>query len=437
MRSSTAGAPPEAAARAALAVYRIGGIVLSPLLAIMLSRRASRGKEDRPRIPERHGRATLPRPSGRLIWVHAASVGETNAVMPLIGRLTATGRPVLFTTTTVTSARLAAARLPAGAVHQFVPLDVAGYVDRFLRHWRPELAVFAESELWPTMLEALAATGVPLVIANARMSDRSFRKWRRFGGVARSLFSRIGLCLARSRRDGERYAALGAPSVAVTGDLKFDVAPLAADAAELGRLRSMLGGRPVWVAASTHDGEEAVVADAHLRLVADHPDAVTIVVPRHPDRGAAVAAMLAGRGIATARRSQGEGMDRATAVYVADTLGELGLFYRLAPVAFLGGSLIPHGGQNPIEPARLGAAVLHGPHVGNFADVYAALDRDGIATPVADAGELALEVARLIDDPEGTSARAARAGATLAPFAGALDATMAALAPYLDARPQS
>jgi 3-deoxy-D-manno-octulosonic-acid transferase len=179
-----------------------------------------------------------------------------------------------------------------------------------------------------------------------------------------------------------------------------------------------------------------MVADAHLRLVADHPDAVTIVVPRHPDRGAAVAAMLAGRGIAAARRSRGEGMDRATAVYVADTLGELGLFYRLAPVAFLGGSLIPHGGQNPIEPARLGAAVLHGPHVGNFADVYAALDRDGIATPVADAGELALEVARLIDDPEGTSARAARAGATLAPFAGALDATMAALAPYLDARPQ-
>ena len=421
----------EPLAKAVLAAYRLFGLALRPLVPIALSFRAARGKEDPTRTAERYGHASLRRPTGRLIWVHAASVGETNAVLPLIERLIAASFQVLFTSTTVTSAAIAAKRLPANAVHQFGPLDIAPYVDRFLNHWRPEFVIFVESELWPAIMARLEENVVPLVIVNGRLSERSFRSWHRFAAVAKSLFSRIGLCLAQSEEDGARFRALGAKRVKVTGNLKFDTPPLAVDAGELERLRSAIGQRPVWVAASTHEGEEEIIADAHRLLRDRFPDVLTVIVPRHPNRGDAVRAALAARRLSVAQRSRGEPLVREIDVYLADTLGELGLFYRAAPLAFLGGSLVAHGGQNPIEPARLDTAVLHGPHVHNFADIYDRLDAAAPQAAISDARGLAGAVGRLLADPKAAADRAAAAAAALLPFSGALDATMQALRPYL------
>ncbi len=416
--------------------YRLTSVLLRPAVPFFLSGRVARGKEDPQRLGERYGRASLPRPPGRIVWVHAASVGETHAVLPLIERLTAIGFAVLFTSTTVTSATVASARLPIGAVHQFAPYDLATYVGRFFSYWRPELAIFVESQLWPTTIRKLAERGTPLVVVNAKLSERSFRNWRRFAGFAGTVFPKISLCLAQSESDAVRFASLGAPDVRNIGNLKFDVPPLAADKGAVARMATAIGGRPVWVAASTHEGEEECIAEAHKRICLRHPEALTIIVPRHPERGEAVRAVLAGKGLTVARRSLGNPLLHEIDVYLADTLGELGLFYRLAPIAFLGGSLIPHGGQNPIEPTRLAASVLHGPHVHNFADIYAALDAAVPEAPVSDAASLADAVSALMDDPAAVAARAAAGKAGLARFSGALDATMAAIAPFLAGRPK-
>ncbi len=411
--------------------YRLAGVLLRPAVPFILSGRVGRGKEDAQRLGERYGRASLPRPPGRLIWVHAASVGETNAILPLIEQLTSIGLAVLFTTTTVTSAAIAAKRLPVGAVHQFAPFDLAPFVSSFLAHWRPGVAIFVESEMWPTMVRKLDEAGVPLIVANARLSERSFRGWRRFAGFAGTVFPKITLCLAQSEADAARFAGLGASDVHTVGNLKFDVPPLAADSGALSRLAAAVNGRPVWVAASTHEGEEEVIADAHRLICLRHPEALTIIVPRHPERGDAVRAVLAAKGLTVAQRSRGNPLLHEIDVYLADTLGELGLFYRLAPIAFLGGSLIPHGGQNPIEPTRLDAAVLHGPHVHNFADIYATLDAAVPAATITDAASLADAVATLMADAAAVTARAAAGKEALARFTGALSATMTAIAPFL------
>ena len=414
-----------------LALYRGGGALARPFVPMLISQRVARGKEDKARLGERYGEASKARPDGRLVWVHAASVGETNAILPLIRRVTEAGSAVLFTSTTITSAGIAAASLPAGATHQYAPLDLTRHVARFLAHWRPDLVVFVESELWPTMLTSLERAGVPLVVVNGRVSDRSFRRWQRFGPLARALFSRIGLVLAQSDKDGERFRSLGAPRVAVTGNLKFDTPPLVADEAELARLRTAVAGRPVWIAASTHEGEEGFVLAAHKRLRAAHDNILTVIVPRHPPRGDAVRAIVEGAGLPMAQRSRGEPLLPTTEIYLADTLGELGLFFRLTPIAFLGGSLVPTGGHNPIEPVRLGAVALHGPHVHNFAALFALLDGVAPGLSVMDPGELADAVARLVAEPDEARRIAAAGAAALSPLSGALDRTMTALAPYL------
>jgi len=429
--SSTA-AMANLAGTAAFGIYRLAGMVIRPVTPLILSWRVSKGKEDQARLGERYGRAGRERPAGRLAWIHAASVGETIAVLPLIRKLRAERVQVLLTTVTLTASRIAAERLPAGAIHQFAPFDCKPFTDAFLAHWRPDVAVFVESEMWPQAVMSLAARNVPLVVANARMSERSFAGWHRYRAVVSDLFSRVALCLAQTARDGERYAALGVGKVVVTGNLKFDSPPLAAAPEAVAAFRAALGGRPVWLAASTHPGEDEIVADTHRRLADEHPGILTVIAPRHPERGPDIAAMLAARGLRTARRKAEEPLSPEVEVYVADTLGELGLFYRAAPVAFVGGSLVPHGGQNPIEPVTLGCAVLHGPHVHNFADVYAALDELPEAAPaVADAAALAGGVTALLADPGLRARRVAAASAALKPLSGALAATFSALSPYL------
>ncbi|MFM9860473.1 3-deoxy-D-manno-octulosonic acid transferase [Pseudoxanthobacter sp. M-2] len=414
-------------------VWRVVGRLARPLLWGLLAVRTARGKEDRGRRGERFGRPSRPRPEGPLIWVHAASVGEFSAVLPLVEAMVERGIAAVVTTGTVTSARIAADRLPAGALHQFVPLDVAPYISRFLDAWRPSAALFVESEVWPVALAETARRGIPRIVVNARLSARSYRRWRKLPATAQAMFGSVDLVLAQSEADGERFAGLGAATVEVTGNLKVDGPPPPADADELAALAAMVGARPRWVAASTHRGEDEVVVAAHRLIAASRPDVLTVLVPRHPERGGRIAEIVTASGLGVALRSRGEPIRPDTAVYVADTIGELGLFYRLAPVAFVGGSLVERGGQNPIEPARLGAAVLAGPNVANFAALYGDLAGAGALATVTDADSLAAAVGALLDDPAAADAAARNAAAVADRHAGALARTLTRLSPLFDA----
>jgi 3-deoxy-D-manno-octulosonic-acid transferase len=390
----------------------------APVLRLWLRRRLAGGKERRGRLAERRGIDPTPRPSGRLLWLHAASVGETVSVLPLLKAL---GRQdeelnVLVTTGSVTSASLLLDRLPGlglgqRARHRFVPLDVPGWVARFLDHWRPDAAAFVESELWPNLIAAAAARRIPLALLNGRLSERSFERWRLAPGFARRILGAFSLVAARSEADAARLSMLGAAAVEVPGDLKLAADPLPVDERERERLAALLGARPRWLAASTHPGEEAIAAEAHRGLSGDFPGLTTIIAPRHPERGPEIAAGLSG--LQTARRAAGADPP-AGGVYIADTLGELGLLYRLAPIVFVGRSLAGKGGQNPLEPARLGCAIAVGPNTKNFSAAVTRLELAGGLARVADGRALAGWIRAMLADPErarrmGEAARAATA----------------------------
>jgi 3-deoxy-D-manno-octulosonic-acid transferase len=417
--------------------YRALSHGVRPAAGVLLRRRSRQGKEVPERLGERMGHASIARPATPLAWFHAASVGETNAVLPLIHALRRE-RPelgILLTTVTVTSSRIAASRLPEGAIHQFVPLDTPAFVSRFFDHWRPDVVLFTESEIWPNLILEAKERGVPLALLNARISDRSFRRWLKLPGLSRPLFSRFDIVLAQSEKLAKRLAKLGAPKVIAAGNLKFDAPPPPVNAAELGRLREALSARPLFLAASTHPGEDEIVAAVHKAVKADHPDLLTIIVPRHPERGAAVAAMAGELGLATRLRSRGETPERDTDIYVSDTIGELGLYYSLAPFALIGGSLIPHGGQNPIEAVKLGSGVITGPGWHNFPEVYKVLGRKHGCRFVTGAEDLAAVVRELLSDPETLAAMRANAEAAIAESGGALRRTLDALEPFLPPKP--
>lgn len=365
-----------------------------------LQKRLAEGKEDPDRLPERTGHAGKPRPDGSVIWIHAASVGEALSVQELIRRILEE-RPdvtILLTTGTRTSADLVATRLPPQAVHQFAPVDTRDAIQRFLDHWRPELAIWVESELWPRMIHDTAARGIPMALINARMSADSYKRWRWFKGTARALLTRFQLVLAQDQATGRRLTSLGAPAehVRVVGTLKEGAQVLPFREADRDAFLAAIENRPRWLASSTHPGEEEIVAEAHSALVRKMHRLLLILVPRHPERGPEVAAMLRGEGWHVALRSAGEPLEFDTQIYVADTLGELGLWYRIAPVSFVAGSLTETGGHNPFEPAALGSAILHGPHVFNFADIYKRLAEAGAARLASTAEGLAASVEDLL-----------------------------------------
>ena len=391
-----------------LRLYATATSLARPSLRRMLLRRAARGKEIEARLAEREGIAAIPRPEGRLAWVHAASVGETMSVLPVLHAL-AGQTNILLTTGTVTSATLAEARLPPGAIHQFIPLDVPGWTHRFLTHWRPNVAVFLESEIWPNLLQGCDARGIPRLLLNARMSDKSARAWRRAPGTARALLGGFSAILAQSAGDAEKFRALGV-AVEAWGNLKFFAQPLPVDEAARAALQAQIPG-PVWLAASTHPGEEAICAIVHNALLGEFPSLVTILAPRHPERGAEVAAL----GANAPRRSHGQ-PPRPGQIYVADTLGELGLLFRLAPFAFIGNSLAGHGGHNIIEPALLARPVISGPHLENFEEAAALLRGAGMLATVTDAASLTACVrAWLRACPNGMAAAACFASAAELP----------------------
>lgn len=418
--------------RLALAAYRGAGTLVQLFAEPLLMRRERRGKEDAARRGERLGRSGLARPDGPLAWVHAASVGETLAVLPLIAWLRSRGVAVLLTTGTVSAAGVAARRLPAGAFHQYIPIDTPAAIAPFLDHWRPGLVLFAESEIWPATIAAISKRRITLVLVNARMSERSWRGWSRFAALARLVLGSVELALAQSPADAARLRALGARRVEVSGNLKFDAPPPPADPAELAALRQAIGERPVFLAASTHAGEEAAVIEAHIAVADSQPGLLTIIAPRHPERGDAVAAQIDAAGLAASRRSHGDRLDASADILLADTIGDMGHWFRLANIAFLGGSLAQRGGQNPIEPAKLGLAVLHGEHVENFRDIYAALHEAEAAVSVADGAALIAQALRLMGDAPERQRMARAARLCVESFAGALDRTTGALEPYLE-----
>lgn len=417
----------------ALRSYRAATRLLRPAASLLLGARERRGKEETGRRNERLGIAVIPRPEGTLAWIHAASVGELNAVLPLADALRSAhpGLRCLFTTGTVTSARIADRRLHADDIHQYVPLDAPRFVARFLDHWRPDVALLTESEIWPNMILECAARSVPLALLNARMSPRSFERWRRRPAIARPLFGRFDLVLAQNEEMASRFRDVGAPHVLVSGNLKIDSPPPPVDEVQRARLQQALAGRPFYVAASTHEGEEAIIAAAHRILARHHDRVCTIVAPRHPERGIGIAEMMKAQGLATALRSAGELPTAETNVYIADTIGELGTLYALSPVAFVGGSLIPRGGQNPIEAVRHGAVVVTGPHWSNFSDSYATLSTFHAVVRVEDAETLAACVGKLLDDPAELARVRAAARAALEQLSGALHRSVVELGELL------
>ena len=418
-----------------LKAYRQATRALAGAAPLLLRVRERVGKEQPERRSERLGLASAKRPEGRLIWLHAANVGETNTIVPLMKELKREAGDVnlLLTTGTVTSARLATSRLSAIAKHQYVPLDVPQYALRFLDHWRPDLAIFAESELWPNLIAACAGRQIPMVLVNARMSRNSFRRWRRYGSVARPLLSSFRLILAQTREFADRFIELGGTGVRVCGNLKADSPLLIVEEEKRSELAAVLGGRHVLLATSTHEAEEVIVARAHERLRRDLPDLVTFIAPRHPERGTAIADTLLKAGFRVRRRSQGELPDVAdgslkAGIYLADTSGELGTLFSLAPVTFMGKSLsIEAGGHNPIEAVRGGSAVLTGPGWRNFQESYKALLQTGGGIEVKDAESLALAARSLLEDEEKRQLMTAAADKAMEPLSGALARTVAAV----------
>jgi 3-deoxy-D-manno-octulosonic-acid transferase len=419
----------------ALRLYRSLTTLVGPLVILYLLRRMARGKEDRARFAERRGTAGRERPEGPLVWVHAASIGEAVSMLALIDEIVAMhpALSVLVTTGTVTSARLLATRLPEGrAFHQYVPVDRPAYVRRFLDHWHPDLALWVESELWPNLVTATQMRGVPLLLVNGRMSQRSFARWQRWPGIINPVIGAFDLCLAQDAVQAERLRQLGARRALSVGNLKAAAGPLPVSEAELAQLAAQAAGRPLWLAASTHEGEEAIAAEVHRRLKRRWPDLLTIIVPRHPARAAAIAALLRQRELRVARRSAADAIDASVDIYLGDTLGELGLFYRLAGIAFIGGSIVPSGGHNPLEAALLDCAVLHGPDMSNCAAIARDLATAGAALTVRNAEEFAAALARLLADPAERARRAAAGLDVAADNRAVLDAVMERIAPWLE-----
>lgn len=418
-----------------LALYRLATSLGAPLIARYLKKRMKRGKEDPKRFHERLGQPEVARPEGHLIWLHGASVGESLSMLPVINEILsrANAPSVLVTTGTVTSARLMRERLPEGAIHQYVPVDRLPYVIQFLEHWHPDVALWFESELWPNLVTETCDRGIPMVLVNARMSPPSFKKWQQWPGFARKLLQCFELVLAQTDSDVDRYASLGAKQVERMGNLKFAVPPLPCDEGTLVEIRTRTGLRPMWLAASTHEGEEKIAWDVHQSVKSSHRDLLTIIVPRHPERGEDIARMLREDGANVAIRSNSEPVTPETDIYLADTLGELGLFFRLSTIVFMGKSLVPSGGQNPIEPARLGAAILSGPHTWNFDEVTTAMQAAGGLEVVADPAHLADAVAKDLGNPSRAQARAQAALRYAEAESAVLERFIDRISPLLDA----
>jgi 3-deoxy-D-manno-octulosonic-acid transferase len=419
----------------ALILYRLLTRMLEPLAPRLLDGRAKKGKEDPVRVDERLGLTRVPRPDGEVVWLHGVSVGETLSLLPVVAKLRAT-RPdlnLLVTSGTLTSAALLAHRLPEGVIHQFAPVDAPGAVDAFLTHWKPVVGVFVESELWPNLILESRRRGVKLVLASARITEKTVAGWRRFPAAAREILSAFDVILPQDGVSADRLESLGAR---IDGHVNLKLAGEAPphDGAAFTKLSAAIGDRPVVVAASTHDGEEIAIVRA-LDKLADR--LCLILIPRHPERSAAIAAALTRDGYRFALRSQGRQPDNDTDLYVADTLGEMGLFLRLADVVVMGGSFSaalekpPVGGHNPLEPARLGKPAVTGPDMTNWAAITEALVEAGGLQIVAAPWDLPTALTPLLADEKAARAMGDRGRRAAAEAGSGLERLIEAMHPLL------
>lgn len=356
----------------------------TPVLKMILLRRSRKGKEDSARLAERMGTPSILRPNGKLAWFHAASVGEAQSALILIDEMLKINPAlhILVTTGTVTSADLMQKRLPKKAVHQYIPLDSSRWTEHFLDHWRPDIVFWLESELWPNLLQGIRERQIPSVLINARLSEKSFKRWKKSGNTIQNLLDTFQLILAQTEEEASSFTALGAGNVIVSDNIKYSAAPLPRDEAAYKKLQKALGGRPVWLCASTHDGEEKLACQIHRHLKKDFPDLLTIVVPRHPERRETIMATCSTQEVQARNRGNNHDLPQEKDdLYIVDTLGELGLFYRLSPIAYIGRSFSNDGGggHNPIEAAQLDSAVLHGPNIQNLKQIYKEMDEYGAA----------------------------------------------------------
>lgn len=407
-----------------------------PLLSNLLSSRLKAGKEDAARLDERKGLAAKERPGGKLVWIHAASVGEAQSALILIDSLLARAPRlnILVTSGTLTSANLMAKKLPARAFHQFYPLDNPDWVARFLDHWKPDLALWMESELWPNMLAEIEKRGVPAALINARLSPRSYRRWRMLKSSARELLGVFNLILAQTEQDAKYYRKLGAAKIVVTDNIKFSAKPLPADEGELKKISAACAGRPLWIYASTHAGEEEMACRIHEKLKTTIPDLLTIIAPRHPERRLDVLAVCDAHKVKARLRGVSHDLPIAEDdIYIADTMGELGLLYRLAPIACIGRSFSNDGGggHNPIEAAQLRCAVLHGPHVQNLQDIFDQMNDAGAAIQLRDEADFTETLRRLFEHQRYREEMQAEAFIFAQEKTGVLDRVMSALEPML------
>jgi len=414
-----------------LSLYRGLTTIAAPLISHYLKKRLARGKEHPIRFPERLGQASIPRPSGKIIWLHGASVGEAISLLPLIDGIKSTHADytVLLTTGTITSAALMKKRLPEDVIHQFIPVDRLPYVRAFLDHWQPDCAIWAESELWPNLVYETAQRHIPMALINARMSDKSLKTWRKLSGFIATLLGSFDLCLAQTNLDAERYKELGVQNVQCLGNLKYASPDLPTNQDDQKILEDSINARPLWMAASTHPGEEILIGQVHLALQQEHNDILTLIAPRHPERGQAIADELKSHGLTVALRSKGDLPTADTNIYIADTLGEMGLLYRIAPIVFIGKSMEPLGGQNPIEPARLDCALVCGPYMTNFPGVMKSFEAANAISIVSDRNGLTKEISSLLTGNEKRDALAQNAKSVAHHEAAVLDRIMTALLP--------
>lgn len=400
-------------------VYRGISHVITPAAKLWLLHRRNIGKEPSERIGERFGCASRQRPKGILIWAHAASIGETLSILPISRKLEEKGFNILITSGTVTSANVLETRLPKNITHQFIPVDLPFSVKRFLNHWQPNLAMFVESEFWPNLILETTSRSIPMVLVNARMSEKSARRWKSMPKLISPLLESFSSILAQSEMDGERLKSIGGKNIQIGGNIKYDAPPLSADKDSSITLLNYLGSRPCWLAASTHIGDEILVADAHQKLSAKFPELLTLIAPRHPNRAKAIGEILQSRGLSCAFRSKGNKINTDTDIYIADTLGEMGLLYTVLEIVLIAGSFDKHGGHNPIEPALLNNALLAGPDMKNFEDACISLEGAGALSRVCHNEDLIKALETLLKDSDLRKQRAKLALEIAQTFGGA------------------
>lgn len=416
-------------------IYRISTIILFPFIYLYLYIRKLRGKEDQERFVERLGKTHLLRPKEKLVWIHAASVGEAVSMLPMMHAILESDKSIhlLLTTGTVSSANLIENRLPDRAFHQYVPVDIYPFIKRFLAHWRPDMAIWVESELWPNLI-VQTSQYCPIILINARMSDTSYQRWQHGWRlpIAKKMLSCFALTLPQNKDYGEKFTNLGAKNVKFVGNLKFDSPSLPSSPKEMGDLVNTIGQRKLWVAASTHPGEEEIIIEIHQQLKERYTDLLTIIIPRHAKRGKEILALISDQSHAKLRSSK-QMIDEKTNIYIADTMGELGIFYRLASIVFIGGSLVEHGGQNPLEAARLECAILFGPHMFNFSEVAKELIDAKASIQIADKVELMKTMDMLLGDYHQQEEMAQAGKAIVEGKTGLVSVAMREIKPFLSA----